>query len=237
MSTINRLGSTPHPELRPTPISRRSATPGTAGPSAPVTSFRQVFRTQSFPLTSGMALPKPILTSTLPTTTSSTPATTTTPATPTTTTPTTPTVPAATDPTPRFIGSVSPLAPPTTTAPAAPPTSPLAPTAQSLFGDSPWETDAGGTGLGTTYSYNHYYFATPQTAAIVAKMLGGQVVEQSALTPGGPFAQNEPNQMIKMPDGRMINAGLVAGFYDHGYTQTQVNQMIAAEVSGNTMVP
>ena len=77
--------------------------------------------------------------------------------------------------------------------------------------------------------------ATPATAAKVAQMLGGKVVAMDAITPFGPFQQNQPNQMIQMPDGRLINAGLVAGFYDHGYTQQTVDKMIAAEVSGNTM--
>jgi hypothetical protein len=111
----------------------------------------------------------------------------------------------------------------------------MAPTAQSLFGDNPWRTDAGGTGPNGNYGYNHYYFATPATAAKVAQMLGGKVVAVDAITPGGPFKQNQPNQMVQMPDGKLINAGLVAGFYDHGYTQSTVNKMIAAEVSGDGM--
>ena len=115
-------------------------------------------------------------------------------------------------------------------------TSPLAPTAQSLFGSDPWSSNAGGSGPNGDYGYNKYYFATPATAAKVAQMLGGTVVATNAITPYGPFKQNEANQMIQMPDGRMINAGLVAGFYDHGYTQQTVDKMIAAEVSGNTMI-
>jgi hypothetical protein len=133
------------------------------------------------------------------------------------------------------IGSVTPWSPTASVVPAAPSTCPLAPTAQSLFGDNPWITAAGGTGPAGSYGYNPYYFATPATAAKVAEMLGGKVVEMDAITPFGPFQQNQPNQMIQMPDGRQINAGLVAGFYDHGYTQQTVDKMIAAEVSGNTM--
>ena len=132
------------------------------------------------------------------------------------------------------IGSVTPWSP-TTAAPAAVSTCPLAPTAQSLFGANPWSTKAGGTGPAGSYSYNPYYFATPATAAKVAQMLGGKVVAMNDITPLGPFQQNQPNQMVLMPDGRLINAGLVAGFYDHGFTQQTVDKMIAAEVSGNTM--
>ena len=111
-------------------------------------------------------------------------------------------------------------------------TSPMAPTAQSLFGANPWCTDAGGTGPGCSYNYNPMYFATPATAAKVAQMLGGKVVAMNAITPFGPFIQNQPNLMVQMPDGKLINAGLVAGFYSHGYPQQMVDQMISSEVNG-----
>jgi hypothetical protein len=145
--------------------------------------------------------------------------------------------PAATAPAAPYgtIGSVTPWSPTTAVVPAAPSTCPLAPTAQSLFGANPWCANAGGTGPAGSYSYNPYYFATPETAAKVAQMLGGKVVAMDAITPFGPFKQNQPNQMVQMPDGRLINAGLVAGFYDHGFSQQTVDKMIAAEVSGNTM--
>jgi hypothetical protein len=133
------------------------------------------------------------------------------------------------------IGTVTPWSPSPVVTPAAATTTPMAPTAQSLFGSNPWSTTAGGTGPNGSYSYNSYYFATPQTAAKVADMLGGKVVAADAITPYGPFQQSEPNQMVQMPDGRLINAGLVAGFYDHGYTQQTVDKMIAAEVSGDGM--
>jgi hypothetical protein len=147
------------------------------------------------------------------------------------------TAPAATAPAKTYgtIGSVTPWSPTAAVVPAAVSTCPLAPTAQSLFGANPWSTGAGGTGPAGSYSYNPYYFATPATAAKVAQMLGGKVVAMNEITPFGPFQQNQPNQMIQMPDGRLINAGLVAGFYDHGFTQQTVDKMIAVEVSGNAM--
>ena len=145
--------------------------------------------------------------------------------------------PAAADtaPVPRMIGTVSPTPPSVVVTVPAATTSAMAPTAQSLFGANPWSSDAGGNGPDGSYSYNPYYFATPATAAKVAQMLGGTVVAGDAITPSGPFQQNQPNQMVQMPDGRLINAGLVAGFYDHGYTQETVDKMIAAEVSGDGM--
>jgi hypothetical protein len=133
----------------------------------------------------------------------------------------------------RMIGTATPWSPAAVVTPPAATTSPMAPTAQSLFGANPWSTGAGGTGPNGSYSYNHYYFATPQTAAKVAQMLGGTVVAVDAITPYGPFKQNQPNQMVRMPDGKLINAGLIAGLYDHGYTQQAVDRMIAGELSGN----
>ena len=138
--------------------------------------------------------------------------------------------PAGPAPASRMIGSVNLGSPtPVVTAPAAT-ASWMAPTAQSLFGDNPWSTDAGGNGPGGSYNYSHYYFATPQTAAKVAQMLGGKVVAMDAITPYGPFKQNQPNQMVQMPDGKLINAGLIAGLYDHGYSQGTVDQLVASEV-------
>jgi hypothetical protein len=120
----------------------------------------------------------------------------------------------------------------------APPTAattawPMAPTAQSLFGDNPWCTDAGGTGPQGAYGFNPVFFATPATAAKVAQMLGGKVVATDSITPFGPFKQNQPNLMVQMPNGKLINAGLIAGLYSHGYSQQTVDQLISQEVNGD----
>ncbi len=107
-----------------------------------------------------------------------------------------------------------------------------APTAESVFGPNPWINNPLGMGPnGNLYSYNPYYFATPQTAAKVAQMVGGTVVQANAFTPnGGPFSQMQPNQMVQLPNGRLINPGLVASFYTHGYPQSYIDQLVAAEV-------
>ena len=108
-----------------------------------------------------------------------------------------------------------------------------APTAQSVFGGQPWLTSPTGTNPdGTHFSYNPLYFATPQTAEQIAAMVGGQVVEQNAIAPNGSIYQNTPNEMIKLPNGTIVNAGLIAGFYDHGYPQSFVDQMIKNEIQG-----
>jgi hypothetical protein len=117
--------------------------------------------------------------------------------------------------------------------PAAPA---MAPTAESLFGPNPWMTNPGGVAPnGVTYNYNPYYFATAETAAKVAQMVGGAVVQSNALAPYGPFQQSQPNYMVQLPNGRQIYAGLFASFYDHGYTQDFVNKLVASEISDTGM--
>jgi hypothetical protein len=211
----------PHPILTPAPVKRSSD-----APSRTTAAFSNGFKS---------VMTNPAVSPTIPKAVS--------PTIPPAATPTippavvsTPTPPKSVSPS-GGIGTMSPwpplvMAPPTQT----PQTVAMAPTAQSLFGNNPWITNAGGTGPGAPYSYNQSYFATPQTAATVAKMLGGTVVEQNALTPGGPFVQNQPNQMVQLPNGRTVNAGLIADMYNHGYTQQTVDSMVSAEVNGTFMV-
>jgi hypothetical protein len=131
----------------------------------------------------------------------------------------------STNPFAPALGSTSPAAVLNTPAQAP------APTAESVFGSNPWHADATGFAPdGTSFPYNPLYFATPETAAKVAAMVGGKVVEQNAMAPGGGFQQLYPNQMVELPNGHLINAGLVASFYTHGYPQNVVDQMVANEV-------
>jgi hypothetical protein len=108
------------------------------------------------------------------------------------------------------------------------------PTVESAFGSDPWLNSPSGLAPdGTTYNYNSQYFATPQTAAAVAQMLGGTVVQANEITsaPGSTFQQQQPNEMVKLSNGALVNPGLVAGFYTHGYPQSVIDQMIANEVT------
>ena len=112
------------------------------------------------------------------------------------------------------------------------------PTPESVFGADPWEADPVGEGPnGTQFGYNPIYFATPQAAAQVAQMLGGTVVAEDEFAPAtanDPYQQEQPNLMVQLPDGALINAGVIASFYTHGYSQSMVNSMIANEVNGAT---
>jgi hypothetical protein len=127
-----------------------------------------------------------------------------------------------------FTNKAAAAAPATEVTPA--PTAP--PTAASVFGASPWIMNPSGTDPnGVHYGYNPIYFATPATAVKVAQMLGGKVVAIKAIAADGGFTQDQPNQMVQLPNGGMLNAGIVASFYDHGYPQSYINTLIANEVN------
>ena len=96
-----------------------------------------------------------------------------------------------------------------------------APTALELFGPNPWVTDPapGGTGPSGPYLYNPNYFATLPTARSVAAISEAglglppgscTVVAADDITPSGPYQQNQPNQMIQLPDKSLHNAGRIA---------------------------
>jgi hypothetical protein len=113
------------------------------------------------------------------------------------------------------------------------------PTAQSVFGPNVWMTDPIGLNPdGSTFEYNPFYFATENTAQTVAQMVGGTVITENVFTQpaGDPFVQQQPNYMVQMPNGAIINPGLVASFYTFGFPQSQINTMIAQEVA-NTPPP
>ncbi|MGO9009684.1 MAG: hypothetical protein ACLQPN_06235 [Bryobacteraceae bacterium] len=113
------------------------------------------------------------------------------------------------------------------------------PTAQSAFGPNVWMSDPIGLNPdGTTFEYNPIYFATESTAQTVAQMVGGTVVTENVFTQpaSDPFVQQQPNYMVQMPNGALINPGLVASFYTFGFSQSQIDTMIAQEVA-NTPPP
>ncbi len=150
-----------------------------------------------------------------------------------------PEVAAAADPTPAASTAAHAVSAPAPTATSTTPSTPSAPVtptdAKSLFGDQPWLQSPTGHGPnGFTWGFNPIYFATRQTAETVAKMVGGTVVEKSAIlsAPGSPFIQDQPNEMIALPNGREIYAGLVADFYNHGYSQDWINRLLKSETQG-----
>jgi hypothetical protein len=124
----------------------------------------------------------------------------------------------------------------TPTTPAS--TAQTPPTAESVFGPDVWMSDPIGLNPdGSSFAYNPIYFATESTAQTVAQIIGGTVVTENVFTqPGNAFVQQQPNYMVEMPNGALINPGLVASFYTFGFSQSQINTMIAQEVA-NTPPP
>jgi hypothetical protein len=102
------------------------------------------------------------------------------------------------------------------------------PTAESVFGSTPWMSSPGGSSdsLGA-YSYNQDYFASKETADKVAQLLGGTVVQTNAMVvSGSPFKQTEANYMVQLPNGHLVNPGLTATYYTHGWSQSQIDTML-----------
>jgi biotin carboxyl carrier protein len=106
------------------------------------------------------------------------------------------------------------------------------PTAESVFGpnvflDNPTESLPDGSLL----SLNPLWFATPATAAKIASMLGGTVVESHDFTSAAsPVQQQQPNELVQMPDGQQVNAGWIASLYTHGLPQSYIDQMIGEAI-------
>jgi hypothetical protein len=64
-------------------------------------------------------------------------------------------------------------------------------------------------------------------------MVGGTAVACNGMgtSPSSPYVQNQPNEMVELSNGTMLNPGLVASFYTHGYPQSMVDRMVANEVA------
>lgn len=121
------------------------------------------------------------------------------------------------------------------------------PTAQQYFGPKPWVMNPTGQVLttGMQFSYNPYYFATPEAAQKVADYVGrgARVEAVIGVCQFGPFTQSHPNQMIQLPhtmdeDGNItkrgvrFNAGLFMSFFDQGYSQVYVDRLVKSELEG-----
>jgi hypothetical protein len=114
------------------------------------------------------------------------------------------------------------------------PTPPSAPTAESVFGANPWIASPISYGPTGPVPLNPLYFATQSTAQKVAQMVGGTVVQSNQFTGnGGAFQQAQANWMVQLPNGNLINPGIVASFYTHGYPQSYIDGLIAGAVNNS----
>jgi hypothetical protein len=66
-----------------------------------------------------------------------------------------------------------------------------------------------------TWNLNPTYFATKDTAQWIATKYGtGEVIEAPFGGVGGIFSASALEYHIRLPDGREVNAGILAGYYD-----------------------
>src|SRR5258706_1259340 len=73
----------------------------------------------------------------------------------------------------------------------------------------------GATPVYDAWSLNRTYFASPQTAQWIANKYGtGEVVEVPFGGAGGIFTASANEYHIKLKDGRLVNAGILAGYYE-----------------------
>lgn len=104
-------------------------------------------------------------------------------------------------------------------------------TAESLFGTDIFLKNPSGHGGYHVWNYNPAYFATRQTADIVAKMLGGIVIERNDICSGaGGLFQDQPNEMVQLPNGKLVNAGIVADIFNHESCQVMQNKLLQEAV-------
>jgi hypothetical protein len=77
-----------------------------------------------------------------------------------------------------------------------------------------FRTATGTDGL-QTWGLNRTYFATLETAQWIANRYGtGQTIEVPFGGAGGPFSASANEYHIKLADGRLVNAGILAGYYE-----------------------
>jgi hypothetical protein len=105
------------------------------------------------------------------------------------------------------------------------------------LGPNPFMSAPTGSGPGSSFAFNPTYFPTESTADTIAQMLGGKVVAQNAMltAPGSPFAQNQPNYMIELPNGNVFNPGFIAQAIAAKQPRATIDAMIYSEVN-NTPV-
>ncbi len=133
-------------------------------------------------------------------------------------------------------GSVKPMGPSLATAATAP-KAPSADWPYPDLGPRPFMSSPSGSGPNGRFGFNPTYFPTLATSKAIAQMLGGKVVPQNAIlsAPGSHFTQNQPNYMIELPNGNVINPGPIAQAIYLKQSRTMIDAIIDSEVN-NTLV-
>jgi hypothetical protein len=90
---------------------------------------------------------------------------------------------------------------------------------------------------GYSSNMNPIYFADPATAQRMAQQLGAELFYGDQFgSPGSPTSF--PQQaLLRLPNGQVVNAGLVANTYNHGYSQNTIDQILAGIINGYDQTP
>ena len=109
-----------------------------------------------------------------------------------------------------------PKASPTETSTGAQPTSTLEPTESNPAPFVPkfQQNLEVVSAYGGSSALNPIYFATPETAQWIANKYGtGEVVARPYDATGGPYSANGTEYYIRLTNGKLVNAGLLADYY------------------------
>lgn len=90
---------------------------------------------------------------------------------------------------------------------------------------------------GQSWPLNSNYFATAETAFKMAGLYGtGEVVAVDAGGSGGPFGASAQEYQIRLQDGRLVNAGILASYYTRnpenlypGVADRMIRNLLASE--------
>lgn len=84
---------------------------------------------------------------------------------------------------------------------------------------------------GGSSALNPIYFATPQTAQWIANKYGtGEVVAKPYDATGGPYSANGTEYYIRLQNGSLVNAGLLADYYQR-MSATEADSVIRQGLS------
>jgi hypothetical protein len=112
---------------------------------------------------------------------------------------------------------------------------------QNNVGTGPNQGDPASPGYGQPIqtNYNPAYYANNATAQQIAQQLGGTVVQGDPfnLSSAGPFSAPNAN-MIQLPNGRVIDAGTIAGYEQvWGDNPSMLQALINSEITGQGQNP
>ena len=111
--------------------------------------------------------------------------------------------------------------------------------AEDVFGPNPWIANPVVTGPNkknqiVEFPQNPLYYATEPTANLVLQMVSGTGIDENNPYAGNQrYSASNSQLVVTLPGGAWINAGLVAGFFTHGYPLDMIAVMIQRLLSAS----